>query len=70
MRPPKVAKALAVERITEMRAKGYSLNEIAVRVGLSRSRITEYIRDFKIPMASKRTKICPHCGMDTKKRRA
>jgi transposase len=65
-RPAKIPKAEAVDRITALRADGYSVAEIAIRLGLSDSTIGDYIQQFQIPKGSFRRKICPHCARDIK----
>jgi hypothetical protein len=65
-RPAKVPKAQAVARITELRKDGFTVSEISIRLGLSESRVGDYIKLFEIPLGSYRRKTCPHCGMDTK----
>lgn len=45
----KIAKAEAVERITALRKLGLPSRAIAERLGLSKSRILAYCREFSIP---------------------
>lgn len=45
------SKAEAVEKITALRKLGLSSRAIAERMGLSKSRILAYCRDFNIPKA-------------------
>lgn len=59
----RAAKADIVAAITDYRNRGYSKAEIAKRLGLAQSTIGAYVSNFKIPL-TKRTKICPHCGVD------
>jgi hypothetical protein len=62
-RPAKVPKAEAVEIITKMRAEGYVLRDIAKTMGVCINTVSRYVMDFKIPRASYRKVICPHCGL-------
>ena len=45
----KIAKAEAVEKITALRKLGLSCRQIGERMGLSKSRVSTYCKEFGIP---------------------
>ena len=61
----KVNKAEAVDTITELRKAGLTVAQIGARLGIKRTQVGRYIKQFDIPWTPREgASVCPHCLRD------